>query len=156
MSKAGKKSILSLLGFDESKQSRTTRKKIEQATLFPVQDIKYGISSNQSLKPLTKTSDLFVDDVNATNFILSRSYLPKEVRNILSKKVLSFQKDYALEGYYYKSNPRTNDNTISHFIRKCTFQKEDSAFPSWIPATDENKELLERLKSELYERYGKR
>lgn len=156
LSKAGKKSILSLLGFDESKQSRTTRKKIEQANLFPVQDVKYGVSSNQSLKPLTKTSDLFVDDVNATNFILSRSYLPKEVRNILSKKVLSFQKDYALEGYYYKSNPRTNDNTISHFIHKCTFQKEHSAFPSWIPATAENKELLERLKSELHERYGKR
>ncbi len=156
LSKAKKKTVLSLLGFDEPKKSKYRTKASEQACLFPALDTKSKKDGNQSLKPLTKTSDLFVDDANATNFIRSRSYLPKEVRDILCQKVLSFQADYAPNGYYYKNNPRTNDNTISHFIRKCTYQKEHSTYPSWIPSTDENKGLLERLKSELYERYVNR
>ncbi|MBR5653297.1 MAG: hypothetical protein IKX22_04380 [Prevotella sp.] len=148
LSKSGKKAILSLLGFDEPKQRKNARKTAEQAYLFP------NLGTNSEISSITKTSDLFVDDMNAANYIWSRSYLPKEVRDILRKKILSFQADYAPDGYYYKNNPRTNDNTINHFIRKCTYQKEHSPYPSWIPATNENKNLLERLKTELYERYA--
>ena len=106
--------------------------------------------------PIIATSVNFVDDTNARNFILSRSYLPNEVRDVLEKKIYSFQKDYAPNGYYYgrKDSPRTNDNTIKHFINKCTFTKGGK--PSWIPVTEENKALLERLKQELYDRYANR
>lgn len=156
LSNASKKALLSLLGFDEPEKSKKNKRKTsEQACLFPALDTENENSNHQSLKPLAKTSDFFVDDINATNFIRSRSYLPIEVRNTLCKKILSFQTDYAPGGYYYKDNPRTNDNTINHFIRKCTYQKEHSPYLSWVPATTENKDLLERLKSELYERYAK-
>lgn len=156
LTKAGKKALLSLLGFDEPKKNKNKRDTSEQACLFPALDIESEKIGNQSLKPLAKTSDLFVDDKNATDFIKSRNYLPIEVRNILCKKILYFQTNYAPGGYYFKDNPRTNDNTINHFIRKCTYQKEHGLYPSWVPSTNENKELLERLKSELYERYAKR
>lgn len=102
------------------------------------------------------TSTFFVDDTNARNFILSRLYLPNEVRDVLAKKIKSFQDDYKLGGYYYgrKDSPRTNNNTIKHFINKCTFTKGNN--PSWIPSTVENKELLEKLKKELFDRYANR
>lgn len=116
-----------------------------------------GISEElHNLHPINATSVNFVDDTNASNFILSRSYLPNEVRDVLEKKIISFQKDYAPNGYYYgrEDSPRTNDNTIKHFINKCTYTKGEN--PSWIPVTEENKALLERLKQELYDRYANR
>lgn len=116
-----------------------------------------SISEGQrNLRPINATSDNFVDDINAENFILSRSYLPNEVREVLAKKIISFQKDYAPNGYYYgrEDSPRTNNNTIKHFINKCTFTKGNN--PSWIPSTVENKELLEKLKKELFDRYANR
>ena len=116
-----------------------------------------SISEGQrDLRPINATSANFVDDINAENFILSRSYLPNEVREVLAKKIISFQKDYAPNGYYYgrEDSPRTNNNTIKHFINKCTFTKGHN--PSWIPSTIENKALLERLKQELFDRYANR
>ena len=116
-----------------------------------------SISEGQrNLRPINATSANFVDDINAENFILSRSYLPNEVREVLAKKIISFQKDYAPNGYYYgrEDSPRTNNNTIKHFINKCTFTKGNN--PSWIPSTVENKALLERLKQELFDRYANR
>lgn len=117
-----------------------------------------SISEEQpNLRQISATSLNFVDDTNASNFILSRSYLPNEMRDVLEKKIISFQKDYAPPyGYYYsrEHSPRTNDNTIKHFINKCTYTKGN--IPSWIPVTEENKALLERLKQELYDRYANR
>ena len=116
-----------------------------------------GTSEGQhNLRPINATSDSFVDDINASNFILSRSYLPDGVRDVLAKKIISFQNDYAPNGYYYgrEDSPRTNNNTIKHFINKCTFTKGNN--PSWIPSTMENKALLERLKQDLYDRYANR
>lgn len=121
------------------------------------QDI--SISEGQrNLRPINATSANFVDDFNASNFILSRSYLPDEVRDVLAKKIISFQKDYAPNGYYYgrEDSPRTNNNTIKHFINKCTFTNTKGNNPSWIPSTVENKALLEKLKQELYDRYANR
>ena len=114
------------------------------------------IKQEKSFNPSNKTSNLFVDDENVTYFIGSQTYLPADVRATLCKKVLSFQKDYAPNGYYFgkKDSPRTNDNTIKHFINKCTYQKEHSSSPSWIPATSENKVLLDKLKNALYQRYA--
>lgn len=111
-------------------------------------------SQRQSLKPINKTSNLFVDDENVCNYILTRTYIPQEIRNLLSKKVLSFQKDYAIGGYYFgrEDSPRSNDNTIKHFINKCTYQKGN--IPSWVQPSSENKILLDRLKNDLMERYG--
>lgn len=117
----------------------------------------FSISEGQrNLRPINATSANFVDDINAENFILSRSYLPNEVREVLAKKIISFQKDYAPNGYYYgrEDSPRTNNNTIKHFINKCTFTNGNN--PSWIPSTIENKALLERLKQELFDRYANR
>ena len=110
--------------------------------------------TSQMLKPINKTSNLFVEDANATNYILTCTYLPQETRSLLSKKVLSFPKDYSPGGYYYgrEDSPRTNDNTIKHFINKCTYQNGKS--PSWLPANQETKQLLERLRSDLTNRYG--
>lgn len=134
------------------KKQNQSRKPIQQEKgLFS------GISEEQhNLYPINATSVNFVDDTNASNFILSRSYLPNEVRDVLEKKIISFQKDYAPNGYYYgrEDSPRTNDNTIKHFINKCTYTKGKN--PSWIPVTEENKALLERLKQELYDRYANR
>lgn len=132
------------------KKQKQSKKPIQQERgLFS------GISEEQrNLYPINATSVNFVDDTNASNFILSRSYLPNEVRDVLEKKIYSFQKDYAPNGYYYGRKPRTNDNTIKHFINKCTFTKGEK--PSWIPITEENKALLERLKQELYDRYANR
>lgn len=134
------------------KKQNQSRKPIQQEKgLFS------GISEEQhNLYPINATSVNFVDDTNVSNFILSRSYLPNEVRDVLEKKIISFQKDYAPNGYYYgrKDSPRTNDNTIKHFIKKCTYTKGKN--PSWIPVTEENKALLERLKQELYDRYANR
>lgn len=112
-------------------------------------------AKHNSLDSINKTSDDFVDDVNASNFVLSREYLPIEIRKVLANKIISFQKDYAApNGYYYgrDDSPRTNDNTIKHFINKCTFSKGNKA--SWIPVTEANRNLLERLKQDLYNRYG--
>lgn len=134
------------------KKQKQSKKPIQQERgLFS------GISEEpHDSHPIIATSVNFVDDTNARNFILSRSYLPNEVRDVLEKKIYSFQKDYAPNGYYYgrKDSPRTNDNTIKHFINKCTFTKGGK--PSWIPVTEENKALLERLKQELYDRYANR
>ena len=134
------------------KKQKQSKKPIQQERgLFS------GISEEpHDSHPIIATSVNFVDDTNVSNFILSRSYLPNEVRDVLEKKIYSFQKDYAPNGYYYgrKDSPRTNDNTIKHFINKCTFTKGGK--PSWIPVTEENKALLERLKQELYDRYANR
>lgn len=130
------------------------------STQTPVTENRLTISvaseGQRKLRPVNATSANFVDDINASNFILSRCYLPKEVRDVLAKKLISFQKDYAPNGYYYgrEDSPRTNNNTIKHFINKCTFTKGNN--PSWIPSTMENKALLERLKQELYDRYANR
>lgn len=117
-----------------------------------------GTSEGQcNRRPINATSKNFVDDRNVGNFILSRSYLPNEVSDILANKIISFQKDYAApNGYYYvkKDSPRTNDNTIQHFISKCTFAKGNNR--PWITPTKKNKDLLERLKQELYDRYAHR
>ena len=109
--------------------------------------------SSKTLRPINKTSNYFVEDINVTNFILTCTYLPQDIRSLLSKKVLSFQKDYSPGGYYYgkEDSPRTNDNTIKHFINKCTYQNGN--YPSWLSATQENKLLLERLKEDLANRY---
>ena len=111
-------------------------------------------SQSQSLKPINRTSELFVDDENVCNYILTRTYIPQDIRFLLSKKILSFQKDYAIGGYYYgrEDSPRSNDNTIKHFINKCTYQKGN--IPSWVQPSSENKMLLERLKNDLMERYA--
>lgn len=134
------------------KKQNQSRKPIQQEKgLFS------GISEEQhNLYPINATSVNFVDDTNASKFILSRSYLPNEVRDVLGKKIISFQKDYAPNGYYYgrEESPRTNDNTIKHFIIRCTYTNGKN--PSWIPVTEENKALLERLKQELYDRYANR
>ena len=117
---------------------------------------KNNSSQSQSLKPINRTSELFVDDENVCNYILTRTYIPQEIRFLLSKKILSFQKDYAIGGYYYgrEDSPRSNDNTIKHFINKCTYQKGN--IPSWVQPSSENKMLLERLKNDLMERYANR
>ena len=111
---------------------------------------------SQSLKPINKVSELFVDDENACNYILTRTYIPHNIRDLLSKKVYSFQKDYAIGGYYYgrDDSPRSNDNTIKHFINKCTYQNGKNS--SWVQPSSENKALLERLKNDLMERYANR
>ncbi len=128
------------------------------STQTPVTENRFIISGalegQRNLRPINATSDIFVDDINACNFILSRSYLPNEVRDVLAKKIISFQNDYAPNGYYYgrEDSPRTNNNTIKHFINKCTYRKGNN--PSWIPQTMENKALLERLKQDLHNRYA--
>ena len=146
--------------YDQITTTKTTPKKphkqdnspslFEQAPILSVSDLR---ADSEMTNP---TSIFFVDDINVKYFINNRPYLPNEIREILCKKIVSFQRDYAPDGYYYgkEESPRTNDNTIKHFINKCTFIKNDNS--SWIPATTENKQLLERLKSELYDRYANR
>ena len=101
-------------------------------------------------------SDLFVDDKNAKVFIENQSYLPSNVRRILCKMIVSFQENYAPGGYYVKNNKsRTNNNTIEHFINKCTYDNGGKKKPL-IPKTSENGRLLEKLKADLQSRYEDR
>lgn len=147
------KKIVALIKTNGSSTSKLSMQLPVAENKFPVS----GTSERQhNLRLIKATSANFVDDNNARNFILSRAYLPSEVRDVLAKKIISFQKDYAPNGYYYgrEDSPRTNDNTIKHFINKCTFTKGNN--PSWIPSTKENKALLEKLKQELYDRYAVR
>lgn len=110
-----------------------------------------------NLKPITLTSYKFIEDVNACNFILSRNYLPKQIRETLSKKVISFQKGYAPGGRYYSNpleNPIDNKSTIEHFKHWCFYDK--GGYPPIIEGTSENKQYFEQLTQDLFYRYADR
>lgn len=128
------------------------KSRLQQGELFTT-----DMMNKQPSSSIEKTSSIFVDDQNAANYLQSLDYLPREIKETLSRKISSFQKDYAApDGYYFKRPdcPRTNDNTIDHFVRRCTYKKGER--PSWIPNTDENKSLLDQLKEDLFARYGNR
>jgi hypothetical protein len=110
-----------------------------------------------NLKPITPTSYKFVEDENVCNFILSKSYLPKHMRETLSKKVILFQKGYAPGGRYYSNpseNPIDNKSTIEHFKRWCFYDK--GGYPPIVEGTSENKQYFESLTQDLLYRYADR
>ena len=110
-----------------------------------------------NLKPITLTSYKFVEDANVCNFILSRNYLPKQMRETLSKKVISFQKGYAPGGRYYSNpseNPIDNKSTIEHFKHWCFYDK--GGYPPIVKGTSENKQYFEQLTQDLFYRYADR
>lgn len=107
-----------------------------------------------NLKPTTPTSYKFVTDTNVGYFILSRNYLPKQMREMLSKKVISFQKGYAPGGRYYSNpseNPVDNKSTIEHFKHWCFYDK--GGYPPIVVGTSENKQYFEQLTQDLFNRY---
>ena len=110
-----------------------------------------------NLKPINPTSSKFVEDVNVCNFILSRNYLPVQMREVLSKKVVTFQKGYAPGGRYY-SNPSDcpvdNRSTIDHFKHWCFYDK--GGYPPIVEGTTENKQFFEQLTQDLLNRYANR
>ena len=115
-----------------------------------------GVGSG-NLKPITPTSYKFVEDANISNFILSRNYLPKQMREMLSKKVILFQKGYAPGGRYYlnpSDNPVDNRSTIEHFKRWCFYDK--GGFPPIVEGTIENKQYFEQLTQDLLYHYADR
>jgi hypothetical protein len=98
-----------------------------------------------------------VTDTNVGYFILSRSYLPKQMREMLSKKVISFQKGYAPGGRYYSNpseNPVDNKSTIEHFKHWCFYDK--GGFPPIVEGTIENKQYFEQLTQDLLYHYADR
>lgn len=110
-----------------------------------------------NLKPINPTSSKFVEDVNVCYFILSRSYLPAQMREVLSKKVVTFQKGYAPGGRYYSNpsdNPVDNKSTIDHFKHWCFYDK--GGYPPIVEGTTENKQSFERLTQDLLNRYANR
>lgn len=110
-----------------------------------------------NLKPTTPTSYKFVTDTNVGYFILSRNYLPKQMREMLSKKVISFQKGYAPGGRYYSNpseNPVDNKSTIDHFKHWCFYDK--GGYPPIVDNTFENKQIFEQLTQDLFNRYADR
>ena len=113
-------------------------------------------TEDRSLKPINPTSSKFVGDVNVSNFILSRNYLPEQVRETLSKKVIIFQKGYAPNGKYKSNSSYKQDNrsTIAHFKNWCFYDK--GGYPSILEGTSENKQLFERLTQDLLNRYANR
>ena len=111
----------------------------------------------QNLKPINPTSSKFVEDVNASFFILSRSYLPMQMRETLSKKVITFQKGYAPGGRYYSrpsDNPVDNRSTIDHFKHWCFYDK--GGYPPIVEGSTENKQYFEQLTQDLLSRYANR
>ena len=122
-----------------------------------VQENKVDLHSDagmENLKPTTPTSYKFVADTNVGNFILSRNYLPKQMREMLSKKVISFQKGYAPGGRYYSNpseNPVDNKSTIEHFKHWCFYDK--GGYPPIVEGTSENKHYFEQLTQDLLNRY---
>ena len=110
-----------------------------------------------NLKPINPTSPKFVEDVNVCYFILSRNYLPVQMREVLSKKVVTFQKGYAPGGRYYSNpsdNPVDNRSTIDHFKHWCFYDK--GGYPPIVEGTTENKQFFEQLTQDLLNRYANR
>ena len=110
-----------------------------------------------NLKPINPTSSIFVEDLNVSYFILSRKYLPIQMRETLSKKVITFQKGYAPGGRYYSSpldNPVDNKSTIEHFKHWCFYDK--GGYPPIVEGTTENKQFFEQLTQDLLNRYANR
>lgn len=110
-----------------------------------------------NLKPINPTSSRFVEDINVGHFILSRNYLPMQMRETLSKKVITFQKGYAPGGRYYSrplDNPVDNKSTIEHFKHWCYYDK--GGYPPIIEGTTENKQYFELLTQDLLNRYANR
>lgn len=113
-------------------------------------------SLGKSLKPINKTSNSFVYDENVCNYILSRQYLPFEFRDLLSKKVVQFQKGYAPGGKYFKdqtNNPTDNVSTISHFENWCFYK---GAYGSIVDKNETNMNYFRQLKEDLLRRYESR
>ncbi|MCE9002031.1 hypothetical protein K0G09_12940 [Bacteroides fragilis] len=111
----------------------------------------------RNLKPINPTSSKFVEDKNVSHFILSRNYLPEKMRDRLSKKVIAFQKGYALGGKYYSNpldNPIDNRSTIDHFKHWCFYDK--GSYPPIVEGTYENKQYFEQLMQDLFNRYANR
>lgn len=109
------------------------------------------------LKPINPTSYKFVEDVNVSYFILSRNYLPMQMREALSMNVVTFQKGYAPGGRYYSNpldNPADNRSTINHFKHWCFYDK--GAYPPIVDGTPENKQYFEQLTQDLLNRYANR
>lgn len=113
-------------------------------------------SGERNQKPITPSSPKFVEDVNVDYFILSRNYLPLQMRETLSKKVISFQKTYAPGGRNYKRSdcPTDNKSTIDHFKHWCFYDK--GGYPPIVDNTVENKEIFEHLTQDLFYRYADR
>ncbi|MCQ2198108.1 MAG: hypothetical protein MJZ19_00090 [Paludibacteraceae bacterium] len=111
-----------------------------------------GTEENK-LKPINPTSSKFVEDKNVSNFILSRNYLPMQMREILFKKVGSFQKTYAPGGKNYNSLncPIDNESTISHFKNWCFCVK--GKFPPIVEGIPQNRQCFEQLVQDLLNRY---
>lgn len=110
-----------------------------------------------NLKPINPTSSIFVEDLNVSYFILSRNYLPIQIRETLSKKVITFQRGYAPGGRYYSSpldNPVDNKSTIEHFKHWCFYDK--GGYPPIVEGTTENKQFFEQLTQDLLNRYANR
>lgn len=111
----------------------------------------------RKLQPINPTSSKFVEDENVNYFILSRNYLPIQMREILFKKVKTFQKGYAPGGRYFSNpldNPIDNKSTIDHFKHWCFYSKGD--YPPIIDGTSENKQYFEQLTQDLLNRYAYR
>lgn len=111
----------------------------------------------RNLKPINPTSSKFVEDTNVNYFILSRKYLPIQIRETLSEKVIKFQKGYAPGGRYYSNpsdNPVDNKSTIDHFKYWCFYSK--GSYPPIVESTPENKQYFEQLTQDLLNRYANR
>ena len=111
----------------------------------------------RNLKPINPTSSKFVEDANVNYFILSRNYLPIQMRETLSKKVITFQKGYAPGGRYYSNpldNPVDNRSAIDHFKHWCFYAK--GGYPPIVEGTPENKQYFEQLTQDLLNRYANR
>lgn len=113
-------------------------------------------SGERNLKPITPSSPKFVEDVNVGYFILSRNYLPLQMRETLSKKVINFQKTYAPGGRNYNriDCPIDNKSTIDHFKHWCFYDK--GGYPPILEGTPENKQYFEQLTQDLLYRYADR
>lgn len=110
----------------------------------------------RNLKPIYPTSAKFVEDINVNYYIFSRNYLPLQMRETLSKKVINFQKTYAPGGRNYNRSdcPTDNKSTIDHFKHWCFYDKGD--YPPIVEGTPENKRCFEQLTQDLLSRYANR
>lgn len=111
----------------------------------------------RNLRPINPTSSKFVEDDNVGYFILSINYLPIQMRETLSKKVITFQKGYAPGGRYYSNpldNPVDNRSTIDHFKHWCFYDR--GGYPPIVVGTSENKQYFEQLTQDLLNRYADR
>ena len=150
LSKAGKKAVYTLLGFDESKTNKKSRKKTEQPNLFADTDIE---SDKESVKDGISLNVMTSSYKGQTISALSDEVFPSiPIANQINSNVHKrLEQNWKFTGLKYKNDRREH---IRFFINLC---KKEGRGDSQKPTSLFNvftTQLAEQVERELLDYYG--